>query len=151
VIDFLVLGIGNRMMTDDGIGIAVVEQLMQKDPFPGMRYAAGETDVDFCIDELINADKVIIIDAAKFGEEPCSVSFFSLEEIMEQIPEVRSVHDIDLLQTMKRDSIKKNGLLIAVEVGNIDSGIGLSPEIEEKFGDICEKVEKIINLFIKGE
>ena len=41
----LVLGIGNRMMKDDGIGVRIAEALALENDLENVDYVAGETDI----------------------------------------------------------------------------------------------------------
>lgn len=45
--ELLVLGIGNILMMDDGIGVYIVEELKNRNTNPCIRYVIGETDVFF--------------------------------------------------------------------------------------------------------
>lgn len=44
--EIVVLGIGNRLMMDDGIGVRLVEELDQREHVPYIRYVPGETDAN---------------------------------------------------------------------------------------------------------
>lgn len=140
----LVLGIGNILMMDDGIGIYVIEELRSRCKDFNTKYVIGETDVYYCLAEIEKADYVVIIDAASMGEEPCSVATFILEDILQELSPAFSFHDINILQTMKQHNLQKPGILIAIEICNINFTIGLSPMMEEYFINIVNKVEDII-------
>ena len=53
--EVLVLGIGNRLMMDDGIGVLVVEELKKRNTNPYIRYIIGETDTYFCMNQMEEA------------------------------------------------------------------------------------------------
>ena len=146
----IVLGIGNRLMEDDGIGNDIVEELKRREAFPGLRLLAGETDTEYCLDELDGADFVILIDAADMGEEPCSITMFSLKDILKELSFSRFAHHLDLLHRMKQQNYKGDGILLAVEACSIRYHFGLSSEMEVQFprivDDITRHIENCLDL-----
>ena len=153
----IVLGIGNRLMEDDGIGVQVVEALNHKNA-PGMmnaaeknravgslRFVAGETDIDFCLSELSDHDFCIIIDGSSSGKEPGTVETYQLTEVLAQIKPIMTFHDFNLFQAMKRDNLIKEGLLITIEVASLGFSTELSPVLQRRFDEIVREVGGIIN------
>ena len=57
------MGIGNRLMMDDGIGIYLVEELAKLDEQSNIDYLVGESDVDYCLNQIEELTPVIILDA----------------------------------------------------------------------------------------
>lgn len=58
-----VLGIGNRLMMDDGIAIAVLENISDSLKAMGMEVIIGETDLQFSFHQIKPEDFVIVVDA----------------------------------------------------------------------------------------
>ena len=143
----LVVGIGNRVMKDDSIGVRIVEALSEQCCLESIRFLVGETDVDYCLDQIMPMDECIIIDGGVTGEEPCTVAAYSLDKIFEQNRDVRSFHDMDLISAMKRNGLKKKGLLITVEVAEIGFSTELSPPLRENFATITETVGGLIEKY----
>ncbi len=142
--ELIVLGIGNRLMTDDGIGIHIVEELQKTNTNTNIQYVVGETDVYFCLDQIENALMTIIIDAAYLNKEPGSISIVSLEKVSENPVYPISVHDTHLLDLVKKSGQYVKGLLIGIEPYEIDFGTSLSWVLESKFIRICKEVKDII-------
>lgn len=136
----IVLGIGNRLMEDDGIGNDIVEELKRREAFPGLRLVAGETDADYCLDVLEGSDLVVLIDAANRGEEPCSVTALPLKDILIELPFSRFAHHFDLLHGMKQRNYKGDGVLIAIEACSIKYHFGLSSQMKAQFPRIVDDV-----------
>ncbi|HWQ78505.1 MAG TPA: hydrogenase maturation protease [Anaerovoracaceae bacterium] len=150
----LVLGIGNRLMGDDGVGVHVAEAIgrsYRPEPpaygfFSGnVRVLAGETDVDYCLRELADSDACIIIDAACSGKEPGYVDVIDLGTALAQITAAPGIHDFNLLRAMKREGLLKEGILIAVEIDRADFSLELSPPLQARFQDILREVKLIID------
>lgn len=144
--EVLVLGIGNRIMMDDGVGVLVVEELNKRKAPSLVRYAVGETDVDFCLEEMQHAKKLIIVDAGYF-EEPCSVSAYSLTEILDEYSFGNTAHEANLLHAMKQYGIRKEGWLVTIGICRIDFCPELSQKMRERFQYICNEVERMIISF----
>lgn len=164
----VVLGVGNRLMGDDGIGVRIVEALgrsgtrvcgqesgedgRRENSPETIRFTAGETDIGYCLREIADSDLCIIIDGACTGKEPCSVSAASLKDVFRKMQPARSFHDFDLMHGMKRDGLWKEGILITVEVGFVGFSAELSPLMEERFDEILREVKAIVRscLFAYG-
>lgn len=142
----LVLGIGSRLMMDDGIGVYVVEAL-RKEKFYNewIAYEIGETDFNYCMDVVIDAEYVIIIDAAISGKNPGDVSVFSLSELSSSKPGI-SLHNVHFLDLLHQFHHKKKGVLLGIEPFQIDFHWGLSMELSQTFDDIVVQVKRIIEL-----
>lgn len=146
----LVLGIGNQLMMDDGIGVSVVKELELRNTDSEIRYIIGETDVDFCIDEMEKSDYVIIVDAAFLGVEPCTVRTFWLKDVLDETYLSPFIHDMNLTHAMKRYNYMGEGVLIAIEACKIKYSIKLSQEMEKNFPTIIDEVEEIIMCLKEG-
>ena len=78
----LVLGIGNPLMQDDGVGVHVVQRLKAEYPdFPQVEFLDGGTLSFSLIGAIEDATNLIVIDAAQFSDEPGSVKTFFDEEM----------------------------------------------------------------------
>lgn len=144
----IVLGIGNRLMEDDGIGNEIVVELIRRKAFPGLRLFAGETDIDFCLDVLEGADQVILIDASNAGKEPCSVTALPLKDILQGLSLLCFSHHFDLLHGLKQRNYQGDGMLLAVEACSIQYHFGLSSQMEARFPRIVDEIYKHIENYI---
>lgn len=144
----IILGIGNRLMEDDGVGNDIVEELKRRRAFPDIRLVAGETDTDYCLDVLEGAEQAIVIDAANRGEVPCSVTVLSLTNILKELSFSPFSHHFDLLHGMKQQNYKGDGIVLAVEACSITYHFGLSSQMEAQFYSIVDKIEKHIENYL---
>ena len=143
----VVLGIGNRLMSDDGIGVRIVEALAQGSTMEKIRFAVGETDIEYCLDELTASDSCIIIDAACLGNEPCAVKVLDLADVLEQKRPGYTYHDFDLIHGMKINNMMKEGLLVTVEVCSVAFSTELSPVMKDRFEELVREVRGVIDEF----
>jgi|GEM_PF-304051 len=183
----LVLGIGNRLMGDDGIGVHIAEAIKKAQlpelpeppempeatetptfletpglanmlPHPKIpdkepsrvkvRISAGETDVDYCLKAVSESDLCVIIDGACTGKAPGHVEVVDLKSALDKINAMQAMHDFDLLHAMKREGLRKDGILIAVEIGCAEFSLDLSPFLRERFHDILREVKWIIDGYL---
>ena len=146
----VVLGIGNRLMMDDGIGIYLVEELMKEERVQNIEYIIGESDIDYCIEQIENATFVIIIDCAITGRQPGDVTIHSLDNLLVSRLLDVSIHNLHLFQVLYQLSNQFTGYVIGIEPYEITFHFGLSDVIENKRNEIKETVKEVIEQLIKG-
>ena len=66
----LVIGIGSLIMTDDGIGTRIAEALKNRLQEQDIDVLVGETDYQYCFDEIRADDFLVILDAVMPGKDP---------------------------------------------------------------------------------
>lgn len=123
----LVLGIGNPLMQDDGVGIHVIQQLKAMSlPFPQVEFIDGGTLSFSLIGEIESASDLIVIDAAQLHEEPGTVKVFFDEEMDRLLGQQKnsSVHDVTLIDLMSiallSDLLPLRRALIGIQPERID-------------------------------
>lgn len=144
-----VLGIGNRLMMDDGIAIAVLENIRDKLKAMGMEVIIGETDLQYCFHQLKIEDFVIILDATYSNREAGSIYSCKLDKAIKLYGHINSQHDMSLLNLMRLYSKFTRGYFIGIEVEKIGVGFGLSKTLSELFQDICLAIERLIIDLVK--
>lgn len=139
-----VLGIGNLLLKDEGVGIHLVQKLADTIDCTNVNVIDGGTDPDFISLVDDNIDKLIIIDAARAGEEPGTIYRFSIDDLDSGSFETVSLHDIGIVESLRMMTIlnkqPKSTVIIGVEPKTIDFGLELSPEVDVKMSRIIELV-----------
>jgi len=148
-----VLGIGNVLLKDEGIGCHVVHAL-EGVPLPDVKIIDGGTCPDV-VQLLEDADKLVIVDAVKGGGMPGQIYRFHLEDItLEQKPFL-SLHDVGLVDSLMFMQLWRNigeAVIIGVEPREINWGLELSPELQEKMPQIIDTIlAELNNTNPKGE
>ena len=138
----VVIGIGNRLMMDDGVGVYIVEELMKKSLNERIRYIVGETDTDYCLSHMNRDEYIVIIDAVNFGEKPGAIKVFSLNKINHNL--CHASHDVSLINSLRVFDKDINGILIAIEPEKIGYGYGIQGALKSKMPRIIKRVEKIL-------
>ena len=146
-----VLGIGNVLLKDEGIGCHVVHAL-ERIPLPDVQIMDGGTCPDVA-QLLEDTDKLIIVDAVRGGGMPGQIYRFHLEDAtMEQKPFL-SLHDMGLVDNLILSKLWHSigeAVIIGIEPKEIDWGLELSPELQEKMPRIMDAILAELNSS-KGE
>jgi hydrogenase maturation protease len=148
-----VLGIGNILLRDEGIGCHVAHAL-EGISLPDVKIIDGGTCPDV-LQFLEDADKLVIVDAVKAGGTPGQIYRFHLEDItLEQKPFL-SLHDmglVDSLMLMQLWHKIGEAVIIGVEPEEINWGLELSPELRGKMPQIIDAIlAELNNTNSKGE
>ncbi len=91
----LVLGVGNLLMGDEGVGIHVLRLLECERPIPGVRLLDGGTGGVNLLTEFEGADDIVLIDATRDGRPAGTLSFLQ-PEFVGELPRGLGAHDFGL-------------------------------------------------------
>jgi hydrogenase maturation protease len=144
-----VLGIGNILLRDEGIGCHVVHALESRlvETFSNVKIIDGGTCPDI-LQFVEDTDKLVIVDAVNGGGPPGQIYRFHLEDIsLEQKPFL-SLHDVGLVDNLVLAQLWHNieeAVIIGVEPGDISWGLELSPELQVKMPQIIDTVLSELN------
>lgn len=127
----LVLGLGNTIMGDEGVGVHVVRALAQE-PLPaGVECLDGGTGGFVLLGPLQDADRVVLIDAAADGN-PVGTVTRTTPRFSKDYPPTLTAHDIgvkDLLDAFYMQNGSREVILYAI---TIDPQQPISMELSEK-------------------
>ncbi|WP_108669123.1 hydrogenase maturation protease [Peribacillus acanthi] len=144
----IVLGIGNQLMMDDGVGIYIVEELAKHDHTTNIEYLIGESDIDYCLDQIEGATFVIILDAVCAGKQPGEITIYPISELHQHQPLNLSPHNMHLFQVLYQLKERVKGYLIGVEPYKIEFHIGLSQPMNEIWNGVILLVKREIGFII---
>jgi len=140
----LVMGVGNILLSDEGVGVRVIEALKERKLPDTIELLDGGTGMLDLLDILANRDKVIIIDAVRGGNEPGAVYRFTLTDIAMQRQNLMSLHQIGLLETLNLAELTgctpRDVVILGIEPKKIDWGLELSPEVAAVVSKVIELV-----------
>jgi len=143
-----VLGIGNLLLKDEGIGVHLIQKLAGTVDDTKVDLIDAGTSPEFLSLLEGNIDKLIVVDAVKAGNAPGTIYRFSPDNLeLDSTPHF-SLHEIGVLDSLKTmalfDRLPKSTVIIGIEPKTIDFGLDLSPEIGERLPQIIGLVIKEI-------
>lgn len=124
----LIAGVGNELLTDDGVGVHVVREL-ERDLPSGVQAVAIGTDVLRGLPFLEAAERVLLIDAAHGGRPSGTIYVFDAVATAATAP-MHSLHSMGLREALKMlapDCVAPPITVIGVEPASLDYGMTLSP------------------------
>ena len=142
----IVLGTGNVLLKDEGIGCHVVHAL-EEVPLPNIKVMDWGTCPDV-VQFLEGADKLIIVDAAKGGGIPGQIYRFKLGDVALERKPFLSLHDTGLLDNLMLMKLLHNIpeiTIIGIEPKEIGCGLELSSELQEKVPRIVDSILAELN------
>ncbi len=146
-----VLGCGNTLMGDDGVGIRVIERLQEmKLPENVEVIDAGVGGLSI-LSWIEDADKAVIVDAVQTGNEPPGTVYeFTDKELPPSNMFMLSLHDLNLVDTINMGRVVQKMpdeiVIIGVEVKRVaEFTKGLTPEVEAALPEVIGLVLKEIN------
>lgn len=145
--DILVVGVGNILLGDEGVGVHTIKEL-QKLKLPGNVEILDMGVATFpLVSYIVGKKKVIIIDAVRGGGKVGEIYRLSLDEVKRHRSGFFSLHEMgitDILDTLEYKEISRKIVIIGIEPGQIRWGIGLSPILNEKLPEIVKCILKEI-------
>ena len=140
----VILGIGNLLLSDEGIGVHVAHELMKMDLPPGVSVVEGGTDGFRLLNVIAGADRLIVVDAVRSGAAPGSVYRFDVNDVR-SVPSgfMTSVHQVGILEVIELSDLigkRPRATVIGVEPKSLEMRMELSPEVKEKIPKIIELV-----------
>ena len=141
----LIVGLGNVLLMDDGVGVHAIREL-QKSPPSGTRVVEVGTAVLDALHLFQWADRVLAIDAMQAGGSAGAVCSLSVSDVDDHRPQ-GSLHELNLLAALR---FLPNGrrpaiLILGVEPEIIDFGLELSPKVEAALPTVIHSVREIVN------
>jgi hydrogenase maturation protease len=141
----LIVGIGNLLCRDEGIGVHVVQEMSKMElPSHIELLDIGTSTMDL-ISYLEGVKKLIAIDAMKAGEAPGTIYKCKPQDLMPEGEGPISLHEIGLLETLsmaKKMGNEISTVIIGVEPKVMDWGMELSGELKSRIPMIIEAVLK---------
>jgi len=147
----LVLGLGNLILQDEGVGIHAIRALEAGEggPLPpGVTTLDGGTGGFQLVGDIQEHDHVIMIDATLDGRPPGTVTVIEPRRAAD-FPPLLSAHEIgirDMIEAMTLTGDIPRIHLITISAANInDIGMELTPAVRAAIPEVIARVKALLN------
>ena len=144
----IVIGLGNTLMSDEGVGVRVVQLLSGfADRFPQVDFTDAGTGGISILHLIEGRDKVIFIDCAKMDEKPGTIKRFTPQDIESQKAlSHQSLHEFDLIKIInmsdKLGQCPAEIVIFGIEPHAIKPGCELSKILADRLNGYITVISK---------
>ncbi|MEK7992040.1 MAG: HyaD/HybD family hydrogenase maturation endopeptidase [Thiotrichaceae bacterium] len=148
----VVLGVGNILLTDEGIGVRAAEYLMKNYDYPdNVTILDGGTMGMELLGHIIDIDVLIVLDAVASNKPVGTVIMMEDDEIPKFFASKLSPHQVGIADVLAAaDLIAKSPekvLLFGVVPENLELSTELTPVVAEKLPTLVEHVIKALQQY----
>jgi len=144
----VVLGLGNILLGDEGVGVHVVEELRRTEGLPGVELVDGGTAGFQLLPYFDGARLVVIVDAAADGQPAGTVSQ-SRPVFSKDYPPALTPHDVGLkniLDALALTGTRPEIILLTVSVAEADrASLELSPAVGRAVREAADRVRRLLS------
>jgi len=130
----VVLGLGNPLMGDDGLGLAALERLREQWEIPGVELVDGGTWGMNLLPLVEESTNLILLDAIRSGDAPGTLVEWERDRLPRYLSLKLSPHQIDLREVLAlaewRDTMPEQIVAIGLAPRDVVMTTALSPEVE---------------------
>ncbi|MFW9839170.1 MAG: hydrogenase 3 maturation endopeptidase HyCI [Candidatus Thorarchaeota archaeon] len=144
-----VLGIGNDLRSDDGLGLHIIDNLNIDDP-RGLVENVGSVPEGFARNLAeFGAERVIMVDAADMLKPPGHIDLVTKDRIGGITISTHSMPPSFLMMYLEQETGGKS-ILIGIQPKSIQFGEGLTQEIQEVVDRIINTLEHVLKEHLRG-
>lgn len=148
----LVMGIGNMLLTDDGVGVFAAQKLMEENMPANVTVMEAGTFTQDIFYLFKGYDHILVLDIVHAHGEPGSIYLLTESQLVDDEKQRLSIHDIDLIDSLRMAELlhghKPSLSVVGMEPADFTSwNIGLSPVVQERFdaylGVVRQEIAKL--------
>ena len=144
----IVIGLGNTLMSDEGVGVRVVHRLLDfAGRFPSVDFAEAGTGGMSILHLIRGKDKAIFIDCARMSEEPGVIRKFTPQEIKStKVLAHQSLHEADLIKVIdlagQLGQCPAEIVIFGIEPQSVKPGCELSKILADRLDEYVTMIRK---------
>ncbi len=146
-----VIGVGNILLCDEGIGIHVVRELSARGETPGVEFVDGGVAGATLLNLVEGEERVVLVDAVDAPFPPGTVVRMTPDELAGGGAPAWSLHDLNLADTLGMMRLRgslPDMVILGVVPADIETySLDLSDPLAACFGEIVGKVRSEIAAF----
>jgi len=129
----LILGIGNIILRDEGVGVRVIEAMKDLQLPEGVEIADGGTSGADLIDVIADRRKIVVVDAMQADVAPGTIMRFTADDLIEQLGPTISLHQFGLIDSLlmarQLNCPPREVIIFGVKPVDVSTGLELSPQV----------------------
>lgn len=142
----LVVGVGNLIQADDGVGVHAVQAMSDWDlPATVEVFDGGTAGLDL-LPALQDRRTIIVIDAVDAGMDPGTLLRFTPDDVDTNVTAYDSMHQLGLLETLTMGKIMGSDpgrvIILGVQPGLVDWGMELSDTVAASMPKLLDLVRE---------
>jgi hydrogenase maturation protease len=138
------LGLGSILMQDEGVGVHAIRYIREQYDTPGVEIVDGGTSGLDLLPYIENRDRLLVVDAVNFGEEPGYLGVLRNDEVPAFFGVKASLHHLGLVDVLAAaqllDLAPREICLIGIQPQTISLGLELSELIQGRLGGLVDRV-----------
>ncbi len=145
-----VLGLGNILMSDEGVGVHTVQEFEIRYEVPDYVEIidGGAAGLDL-IPFIEGREKVLMVDAVNFDREPGFIDTLEDDAIPARLSTKASMHHLGLMDVLSivklSGNYPKNVCIIGIQPKSLELGLDMTPEIWDKREALIDRVVDKLN------
>ena len=149
----LIMGIGNSLLQDDGVGVLITERLSEVFAHDSrIRCLDGGTLGLSLLPDIESSPCLIVVDAAELGAEPGTLRVFRNEEMDRQLSGRKTtVHEVALADLMAAAAMSgsqpSQRALVAIQPESTEWGLEPTAEVSKRVPEACLLIESMAREF----
>ena len=145
----VLIGVGNILLTDEGLGVHVVKDLKESFAFtPAITIIDGGTMGMELLTYMRGMKKILLVDAINGGEPPGTVYEFPHKELEQYFTEHISVHEVGMQDILRIRAIQEEPLedavVIGVEPESLEIGFEPSEVVQQALPEVKDRVLNVL-------
>ena len=137
----VILGIGNILLSDEGVGVRVVDGLAASYRFPdGVELIDGGTCGMEMLEQLENLDALIVVDCVRCGRPPATPVLLKGDDVPVFFKTKLSPHQVGLSDVLA--SLEFTGrapqktVIVGMQPVSMETGMALSPAVAARLPEL---------------
>ena len=147
--DTVIIGIGNILLKDDGVGVHVIKQLENENLPSTIELVDGGTSTLDTLGLFLDYKKVIVVDCLRAGLKPGTIYKIKPEDIKSYKKENLSIHDVQILDVVNMANMMNKFpevVIFGIEPEEITLNLEMTETMISKIPEIIYNIKKELQL-----
>lgn len=145
----ILLGVGNILLTDEGLGVHVVNEIRKEYTFsPAISIIDGGTMGMELLSYMRGMKKLLLVDAVNGGEAPGTIYEFPHKDMETYFTDHISVHEVGMqdilrIRTLQEDPLE-DAMVIGVEPESLDIGLEVTDIVKKALPGVKQRIIDVL-------